>query len=187
VKTHAFADAIGASAEFPDMLEEVARARELDHFASSHDAQLGFMVRAKSASWSPGFIHQCAAKQGLVAGALPGRMVLASSIEGMPPLVVLSFDAQAALADDPAQSAIREISLQLDVAHVPRDQAPFDRMRELAHALAQSMEGVVTDDAGQPLAEQTLDAIRADLQILYDTLERRDLAAGSPLARRLFS
>ena len=187
VKTQAFADAIGASAEFPDMLEEVARARELDQFASSHDAQLVFMVRAQNASWSPGFIHQCAAKQGLVAGALPGRMVLPSSVEGMPPLVVLSFDAQAALADDPAQSAIREVSLQLDVAHVPRDQAPFDRMRELAHALAHSMDGVVTDDAGQPLADQTLDSIRADLQILYDTLERRDLAAGSPLARRLFS
>ena len=26
-----------------------------------------------------------------------------------------------------------------------------------------------------------------DLQALYDTLEQRDLAAGSPLARRLFS
>jgi len=187
VKTQAFADAIGANAEFPDMLEEVARARELDHFASSHDAQLGFMVRAKSASWSPGFIHQCAAKHGLVAGALPGRMVLPSNVEGMPPLVVLSFDAQAALAEDPAQTAIREISLQLDVAHVPREQVPFDRMRELAHALAHSMEGVMTDDAGQPLAEQTLDTIRAELQTLYDTLERRELAAGSPLARRLFS
>lgn len=187
VKTQAFADAIGASAEFPDMLEEVARARELDQFASSHDAQLGFMVRAKNASWSPGFIHQCAAKLGLVAGALPGRMVLPSTTEGMPPLVVLSFDAQAALADDPAQSAIREISLQLDVAHVPRDQAPFDRMRELAHALAQNMDGVVTDDAGQPLAEETLDTIQGELKILYDTLESRDLAAGSPLARRLFS
>ncbi len=187
VKTQAFADAIGANAEFPDMLEEVARARELDHFASAHDAQLGFMVRAKSASWSPGFVHQCAARQGFVTGALPGRMVLPSGHDGMPPLVVLSFDAQAALAEDPAQTAIREISLHLDVAQVARDEAPFDRMRTAALALAQSMEGTVTDDDGQPLAEQTMDTIRSELQTLYDTLERRDLAAGSPLARRLFS
>lgn len=187
VKTQAFADAISANAEFPDMLEQVARARELDHFASAHDAQLGFMVRAKSASWSPGFVHQCAARQGFVAGALPGRMVLSSSQEGMPPLVVLSFDAQAALAEDPAQTAIREISLHLDVAQVSREEAPFDRMRTVALALAQSMEGVVTDDHGQPLEEQTMDNIRAELQTLYDTLEARDLAAGSSLARRLFS
>ena len=187
VKTQAFADAIGATPEFPDMLEEVARARELDHFASAHDAQLGFMVRAKNASWSPGFVHQCASRQGFVAGALPGRMVMPSSTEGLSPLVVLSFDAQAALADDPAQTAIREISLQLDVAQVAREEAPFDRMREVAQALAHAMEGVITDDDGQPLAAQTMDTIRAELQTLYDTLEARDLAAGSPLARRLFS
>lgn len=187
VKTQAFADAIAATPEFPDMLEEVARARELDHFASAHDAQLGFMVRAKNASWSPGFVHQCASRQGFVAGALPGRMVMPASTEGMPPLVVLSFDAQAALADDPAQTAIREISLQLDVAQVAREEAPFDRMREVAQALAQTMEGVITDDDGQPLAAQTMDTIGAELQTLYNTLEGRDLAAGSPLARRLFS
>jgi hypothetical protein len=32
-----------------------------------------------------------------------------------------------------------------------------------------------------------MDTIGAELQSLYDTLEQRDLAAGSPLARRLFS
>ena len=53
--------------------------------------------------------------------------------------------------------------------------------------LAQAMEGVVTDDNGQPLPAQTMDVIGTELQTLYDTLEQRDLAAGSPLARRLFS
>jgi len=37
-KTQNFADAINGAPEFPDMLEEVARARELDSFASAHDA-----------------------------------------------------------------------------------------------------------------------------------------------------
>jgi len=32
-----------------------------------------------------------------------------------------------------------------------------------------------------------MDVIGTELQTLYDTLEQRDLAAGSPLARRLFS
>jgi hypothetical protein len=32
-----------------------------------------------------------------------------------------------------------------------------------------------------------MDVIATDLQVLYDTLEQRDIAAGSPIARRLFS
>lgn len=187
VKTQAFADAINATPEFPEMIDEVARARELDHFASAHDAQLGFTIRARNASWSPGYIHQNAARLGFVAGAIPGRMVLPAAAEGLPPVLVLGFDSQAALADDPAQSAIRELSLHLDVAQVDRGEQPFVRMRETANALAQAMEGVVTDDHGQPLAPQTMDMIAADLQVLYDTLEQRDIAAGSPIARRLFS
>ena len=46
MKTQAFADAIGGEPEFPEMGDEVARARELDQFASAHDAQLSFTLRA---------------------------------------------------------------------------------------------------------------------------------------------
>lgn len=187
VKTQAFADAINATPEFPEMLEEVARARELDQFASAHDAQLGFTIRARNASWSPGYVQQNAARQGFVAGVIPGRMVLPASTEGLAPILVLSFDSQAALAEDPAQSAIREIALHLDVAQVDREEQPFERMREVAAALAQTMDGVVTDDNGQLLTAQIMDGIGAELQSLYDTLEQRDLAAGSLLARRLFA
>ncbi len=187
VKTQAFADAINAVPEFPEMLEEVARARELDQFASAHDAQLGFTIRARNASWSPGYVQQNAARLGFVAGVIPGRMVLPASAEGLAPVLVLGFDSQAALAEDPAQSAIRDIALHLDVAQVDRGERPFERMREIAAALAQTMDGVVTDDNGQPLTPQTMDGIGVELQSLYDTLEQRDLAAGSMLARRLFA
>lgn len=187
VKTQAFADAINATPEFPEMLEEVARARELDQFASAHDAQLGFTIRARDASWSPGYVQQNAAHLGFVAGVIPGRMVLPASTEGLAPLLVLSFDPQAALAEDPAQSAIRDIALHLDVAQVDRTEQPFDRMREVAAQLAHTMDGVVTDDNGQLLTAATMDGIGVELQSLYDTLEQRDLAAGSLLARRLFA
>jgi hypothetical protein len=187
VKTQAFADAINATPEFPEMLEEVARARELDQFASAHDAQLGFTIRARNASWSPGYIQQNSARLGFVAGVIPGRMVLPASAPGLAPVLVLSFDSQAALAEDPAQSAIREVTLHLDVAQVNRSENPFERMREVAASLAQSMDGVVTDDNGQLLSAPTMDGIGVELRTLYDTLEHRELAAGSPLARRLFS
>jgi len=187
MKTQAFADAVNASPEFPDMLHEVARGRELDQFASDHDAQLSFSLRARHAAWSPGYVQQNAARQGFVPGAIPGRMVLPASAPGLPPLLGLSYDAQAAMADDPEQSALREIALHLDVPQVMRAEHPFTRLREVAQALADAMDGVVTDQNGNLIPGQAMDAIGVDLEQLYDALDSRDLAAGSPQARRLFS
>lgn len=187
ITAQAFADAVGGTPEFPEMLDEVARARELDHFASAHDAQLGVTLRARAAAWSPGYVHQCAARLGFVPGALPGRMVLPASQPGQSPLLGLAFDAQAALAEDLDQSALREVSLSLEVAQVDRAEQPFQRMRQAAMALAETMDGQLTDDNGQPLSPQALDQIAAELEKLYDTLDARELSAGSVLARRLFS
>jgi hypothetical protein len=187
MKAQAFADAVNGAPEFPEMLHEVARARELDQFASAHDAQLSFTLRARNAAWSPGYVHQSAAKLGFVAGVIPGRMVLPANQHGAPPILVLSFDTQAAMADDPAQSALRELTLSLDVPQVDRAEQPFVRMRDTAIGLAASMDGVIADDNGQVIRPEGLDVIGADLEQLYDTLEARDLAAGSVLARRLFS
>ena len=187
MKAQAFADAVSGEPEFPEMLEEVARARELDQFANAHDAQLSFTLRAVSAAWSPGYVQQHAARLGFIPGVIPGRLVLPASEQGLPPILGLSFDTQAAMAEDPAQSALREVNLSLDVAQVSRTERPYVRMREAASALAQAMDGVVTDDNGQPIAPDAMDGIGSELEQLYDTLDARDLSAGSPLARRLFS
>lgn len=187
VKTQAFADALGGSASFSDMLEEVARARELDQFASVHDAQLSFTLCARSAAWSPGYIHQHAARLGFVPGVIPGRMVLPAAVQGLPPVLSLTFDTHAAMAEDPDLSAIRSFVLSLDVPQTAREEKPYERLREASVALASQMDGVVTDGEGQVLSEATLDQIGVDLQQLYDALDARELSAGSPQARRLFS
>lgn len=186
-KSQAFADALNGSPEFPEMRDEVARARELDQFASEHDAQLGFTLRAKKTAWSPGYVQQHAARRGFVPGALPGRMVLPASEPGMPPVLDLSFDTQAALAEDPAQSAIHCVTLSLDVPQVRPEERAFDRMCDVAIALAASMDGLITDDNGRIIPSDGLAVIGADMAQLYATLEAHDLAAGSVLARRLFS
>lgn len=188
VKTQAFADALGGTPDFPEMRDVVARARELDAFASTHDAQLRFTLHAVGAAWSTGYVVQNAARLGFIAGALPGRMVLPSNFANLPPLITLSFDSQAAMAEDATtQSAMREIALSLDVPHVDKSEQPFVRMRECAKTLATHMDGVVCDDQGQLINDVALDSIATDLDQLYHTLDLRDLSAGSPLARRLFS
>ena len=187
MKAQTFADALNAQVEFADMLEVVARARELDQFASSHDAQLSFTLRATRAAWSPGYVQQNASRLGFVPGVIPGRMVLPAPVIGQAPIVVLSFDPQAAMAEDPAQSAVREINLSLDVPHVSRTEEPFARLCHAARELAKAMDGTITDDNGLPLADAALRAIDTDLRTLYNTLDARDLSAGSAQARRLFS
>jgi hypothetical protein len=187
MKAQSFADAIGGEPEFPEMLEEVARARELDQFASAHDAQLSFTLRAINTAWSPGYVQQNAARLGFVAGVIPGRMVLPAAIAGSAPLLGLAFDTQAAMAEDPEQTALREITLSLDVPQVARSEQPFARMCESALSLAGSMDGAIIDDNGKLISAEAMDVIAAELEQLYDTLDGRDLAAGSVLARRLFS
>ena len=49
------------------------------------------------------------------------------------------------------------------------------------------MDGVVSDDNGVALPAEAMDVIASELEVLYDTLAQRELAAGSSLARRLFS
>jgi hypothetical protein len=186
-KAQGFADAVDGQAGFPEMRDEVARARELDAFASSHDAQLGFTIRAKTVAWSPGYVQQHAARQGFVPGAMPGRMVLPAAINGLPPLLSLSFDSQVAMADDPDKSALRHFELALDVPQVERAEQPYLRLRDVAIALAASMEGVITDPQGTPVGRDAMDVIGSELEHLYDTLDERDLSAGSAQARRLFS
>jgi hypothetical protein len=187
MKAQAFADAVGGEPAFPEMRDEVARARELDQFAGGHDAQLSFTLQARNAAWSPGYVQQNAARLGFVPGAIPGRMVLPASVPGGPPVLGLVFSPQAALADDHAHSAIRELTLSLDVPQVPRTEQPFVRMRDAAIALAAAMDGMIVDDDGRVIPAEALDVIGSDLEQLYDTLDARDLSAGSPQARRLFS
>lgn len=186
-KVQAYADAVGALAELPDMLDVVARARELDAFAGEHDAQLALNLRAAAAAWSVGYVQQHAARHGFVAGAVPGRMVLPAAEDGAPPVLVLAYDAQAALADDPNLAALREVSLSFDVAQTAADAQPFDAWRASAFALAQEMDGQVVDDQGRPLTEAGFASIGAELERLYAALAGHDVAAGSAAARRLFS
>ena len=187
MKTQAFVDAIGGEVEFAEMQGEVARARELDQFAGAHDAQLSFKLRAVKTAWSPGYVQQCAAGQGFIPASTPGRMLLPASQPGHGPILGLSFDSQAAQAEDPEQTALYELTLSLDVPQVLRSERPFARMCEVAIALAGSMDGVIIDDNAILVRPEAMESIHADLEALYDRMDARELSAGSALGRRLFS
>jgi len=186
-KVQPFAESIGAMGDFPDMLDVVARARELDAFAGAHDAQLALHLRARGAAWSVGYIQQHAARLGFVAGVVPGRLVLPSKDEGAPPVLTLTFDSQAAFAEDPSRAAVRDVMLSFDVPQTEPAAAPFAAWQSSAQALADAMDADIVDDHGRPLTAPGFAAIGGELESLYRQLEARDLAAGAPVTRRLFS
>ncbi|MFO1337896.1 MAG: cell division protein ZipA C-terminal FtsZ-binding domain-containing protein [Burkholderiaceae bacterium] len=186
-KIEAFAESRGAAVDFPDMLDAVARARELDAFASQHDAQLTTILRANSTAWSVGYIQQAASRHGFVPGSVPGRLVLPAVEEGAPPVLVLGFDPQAALAEDPGHAALRELALSLDVPQTPESAEPFAAWQQCARKLADDLDATLVDDQGSPITLHAFAAIGLELDRLYRALESRDLAAGSAAARRLFS
>ena len=186
-KTQVMADALGASVEFPDMLDVVARARELDAFASAHDAQLALRLAAKGSAWSLGYVQQQAARHGFLPGALPGRFVLPGTEEGAPPVLTLQFDAQAAFAEEEDQATLRELLLCFDVPQTAAEQAPFKAWCAAGEALCLAMDGVMLDDQGRPFSPAAFEMIEAELGKLYEALAARDLAAGAASTRRLFS
>jgi hypothetical protein len=198
-KIQGFADSVNAMADFPDMLDVVARARELDAFAGDHDAQLAVHLKARGAAWSVGYIQQHASRQGFVAGGLPGRMVLPGRDDGAPPVLSLSFDSQVALAaQDPNTTSpvsLRDLTLSFDVPQTDPAAAssddpsatPFAAWQASAQALALGMDAAVVDDNGNLLSSEGFASIGGELSQLYQRLEAHDLAAGSAAARRLFS
>ena len=185
-KVQAFSDAIGALADFPDMLEAVAGARELDAFASQHDAQLAVQLHARGVAWSVGYLLQHAGRHGFVSSVVPGRLVLPSTEEGAPPVLTLSFDSQAALADDPNLATLRHVTLSFDVPQTEAGAEPLAAWQASAQALALGMDAAIVDDHGRALSPEGFAAIGTELGQLYAALEERELAAGSAAAWRLF-
>ncbi|MGQ0598328.1 cell division protein FtsZ [Aquabacterium sp.] len=181
------ADELGASLEAPDMLDVVARARELDAFAGAHDAQLALRLHARGSAWSLGYVTQQASRHGFLPGALPGRLVLPSPEEGAPPILTLVFDAQAAFAEDQEQATLRELVLSFDVPQSAVEQQPFKAWCAAGEALAMAMDATMADDQGHPFTTAAFASIEGELGKLYEALAARDLAAGAPSTRRLFS
>jgi ZipA, C-terminal FtsZ-binding domain len=70
---------------------------------------------------------------------------------------------------------------------VPGGIVTFDHFVAFTHALAEALPAAIVDDNRRPLDDAGLGKIRAQLQSLYASMEQQGIAAGSPLALRLFS
>ncbi|WP_027799527.1 cell division protein ZipA C-terminal FtsZ-binding domain-containing protein [Paraburkholderia dilworthii] len=180
-----FADAIDASPEFPDMLETVAMARELDGFAAQCDAQLSINVLSDGAPWSANYVQAVASQDGLLLSRDGTRFVKLDARQS--PVFMLQFGDTNFLRDDLTYKGGQMITLVLDVPVADEDILPFRLMCDYAKSLAERIGGRVVDDGRRPLPETALLAIEKQLMTLYAKLEQAGIPAGSPATRRLFS
>lgn len=180
-----FADALDAAPEFPDMLETVAMARELDGFAAQCDAQLSINVLSDGAPWSANYVQAIASQDGLLLSRDGTRFVKLDARQS--PVFMLQFGDTNFLRDDLTYKGGQMITLVLDVPVADEDILPFRLMCDYAKSLAERIGGRVVDDGRRPLPETALLAIEKQLMTLYAKLEQAGIPAGSPATRRLFS
>ncbi|MGH8781241.1 cell division protein ZipA C-terminal FtsZ-binding domain-containing protein [Paraburkholderia sp.] len=180
-----FADAIDAVPEFPDMIETVSMARELDGFAAQCDAQLSINVMSDGAPWSANYVQAVASQDGLLLSRDGTRFVKLDAKQS--PVFMLQFGDTNFLRDDLTYKGGQMITLVLDVPVADEDILPFRLMCDYAKSLAERIGGRVVDDQRHPLPESALLAIEKQLMTLYAKLEQAGIPAGSPATRRLFS
>ncbi|RQH07912.1 cell division protein ZipA C-terminal FtsZ-binding domain-containing protein [Paraburkholderia dinghuensis] len=180
-----FADALDAAPEFPDMIETVSMARELDGFAAQCDAQLSINVLSDGAPWSANYVQAVAAQDGLLLSRDGTRFVKLDAKQS--PVFMLQFGDTNFLRDDLTYKGGQMITLILDVPVADEDILPFRLMCDYARSLAERIGGRVVDDQRRPLPESVLQSIDKQLMTLYAKLEQAGIPAGSPATRRLFS
>ncbi|MGN6649711.1 cell division protein ZipA C-terminal FtsZ-binding domain-containing protein [Trinickia sp.] len=180
-----FADAIDGAPEFPDMLETVSMARELDTFAAQCDAQLSINVLSDGAPWSANYVQAVASQDGLLLSRDGTRFVKLDAKQS--PVFMLQFGDTNFLRDDLTYKGGQMITLILDVPVADEDILPFRLMCDYAKSLAERIGGRVVDDQQRPLPEPALLAIEKQLMTLYARLEEAGIPAGSAATRRLFS
>ncbi|MGV2287512.1 cell division protein ZipA C-terminal FtsZ-binding domain-containing protein [Trinickia sp. YCB016] len=180
-----FADAIDGAPEFPDMLETVSMARELDAFAAQCDAQLSINVLSDGAPWSANYVQAVASQDGLLLSRDGTRFVKLDAKQS--PVFMLQFGDTNFLRDDLTYKGGQMITLILDVPVADEDILPFRLMCDYAKSLSERIGARVVDDQRRPLPEAALLAIEKQLMTLYAKLEEAGIPAGSPATRRLFS
>ena len=180
-----FADAVDGAPEFPDMLETVSMARELDGFAAQCDAQLSVNVLSDGAPWSANYVQAVASQDGLLLSRDGTRFVKLDAKQS--PVFMLQFGDTNFLRDDLTYKGGQMITLILDVPVADEDILPFRLMCDYAKSLAERIGGRVVDDQRRPLPESALLAIEKQLMTLYAKLEEAGIPAGSAATRRLFS
>jgi len=173
------AAALGATVVAPELKRVMARARELDQFCADADIQVALNLVASDGEPFPAARLDSAVVAAGLERAADGAYALRDAEGGLLYTVT-------PVAGE-IKSGIAKLGFYLDVPRVREVRKTYESMVRLASQLAAGLGGTLVDDNGRALDEKSLAAIEAELDTVRQTLERRGLPPGGPLALRLFS
>jgi hypothetical protein len=176
-RLRAVADEIQAEPEVPDMIEVMSEARTLHRFVSGHDAQLGINLKSNGAPWEISTLIAALENRGFDVRP-DGRYALPDNNGG----VLFTLSTNVTLGADTTS----RLTLLLDVPCVAPSNDPFAQMIEMAKVLEKRLDATIVDDSDQPLLEEALTEINAQVMEFYQEMEAADIPAGSTRALRLF-
>ena len=182
---HAVAEAAGASCTLAEPEAALQRAQQLDTLCADIDVQIGLNLVARNGAFPGTRIRAFAEAHGLVLEH-DGRFCRRDEA-GFELYALCSAEPPPFSAESMKALAANGLTLLFDVARAPGGIATFEHFVEFARALAEALSAAIVDDNRQPLDVAGLGKIRGQLQALYASMEQQGIAAGSPLALRLFS
>ena len=171
-------DDLDATPDLPDMAEIMGLAKRLSQLIHEFDVQLSINVRSKNEPWMLSTLRPALQRQGFELRP-DGRFIMADGDGGI--LFAALMNA------NPADDTSTLITLLLPVATVAPEREAFKSMSAFAKSLATRLSGVVVDDAGEPLADASLEAIEQQIRSFYEAMEQTGISPGSVRAQRLFA
>lgn len=183
-RSQALANTLDAEIDLPPVNDILQEAQYLDQFAAQCDIQLGVTIIPKSNMWNLAEIKNAAIKAGLQMSR-DGRQFY-RLINGLEAYSLVA-DESNFLRDDLSKTDIRSVTFLLDLPKVPQSISPFRTMLNDAHLLSDAINGSLVDDSGRPLIDEAVNAIEAQVNVIYQAMIEHGIFAGSSSAYRLFS
>ena len=179
------ADELMAIADLPPRLPALEAAVKLDEFCASVDIQIGINVISQGQAFAGTKLRALAEAAGMVIDA-DGRFVRCDD-EGNVLYLLLNQEAAGFSIETMKSMTTNGLTFLLDVPRVSHGERVFNQMVEHARRFADVLRGSLVDDNRRPLSEGALEPIRRQVGQYQTMLAARQLPAGGPLTRRLFS
>jgi hypothetical protein len=183
-KVQLLSNELDAELDLASHNEIIESAKSLDDFAARCDIQLGITVVPKDGLWNLMTIQNVANKAGFLLSR-DGREY--QRVAADTTIYKLIADQANFLRDDSSQSNVQHVTLLLSLPHVSYEITPFELMLDDAKLLAEALNGHLVDDAGRPLVEEAITAIKGQLEEIYQAMTVQGIPAGSAAASRLYS
>jgi hypothetical protein len=179
------AERITATCIPPDLEASHAVAAELDAFCAEADVLIGINVVAPDVPVPATKVRALAEAAGFRLQPL-GHFALEND-DGLVLLTLSDIEGRPFISDQIRTAASSGVTLLLDIPRTPQPARVYNQMMQIARQMAQGIGGRIVDDKRQGLSDAGVRIIGERIAALESRLAAQRMAAGSALARRVFS